>query len=286
MTIIEEMNGFDIFVIFIVMGSSLISLNKGFLASVLGLASWIGGIFFSQKLYAFLEPVLMEKLGSKFLSMTIGYGACLFILMISLAILRFIILSNTKAIRRTFMDRILGLMFGLFRGVAVCVIIFIGCNIFTSGVNGTDFDDHSVMPASITNAMSYEYLYDGSKYLMNLFSDDTIEKIKMKKKLPNLSESYLEDLIMQLSTGIDKEILHSLQDMSAQRKSEGVNDRDIAIDVIQNLIKYHSSKDNTDILNHDSVIKFRQQIEKEEEYKNGMRKIIKEKTSKHSAKKS
>jgi membrane protein required for colicin V production len=246
-------NGFDIAVLFIILGSAFLSLNKGFISSVMSITVWIGSFLITSKIYSSIDEILLDKFHSKFLSYVFGGGVIWFSTLIILSIVRFIILRNTKSLRDGFADKILGLLFGFFRGGAIAVIVFLISSIMVHAFKGGG-DDEELMPDFIVDAASYTYLRTSSDYILRYFGDDFI--YKMKKNQENMSEEALYSVIEILSKDLEKDMIESLKDLSIRGHNAGKSERDIAIDVIQNLLQFHRHNGNEEILMNKKVQEF------------------------------
>lgn len=121
------MTAFDYAVLAIVGISVLLSLMRGFLREVLALASWVAA-FFVAKLYTVqLSPLLPEAIPNQSLRLLAAF-AILFLGTLLIASLLSITLSELfKQIGMGWLDRWLGAVFGLARGVLiVAVLVLLG----------------------------------------------------------------------------------------------------------------------------------------------------------------
>jgi membrane protein required for colicin V production len=121
------LNGLDYTIISIIGLSTLISLVRGFVREALSLAVWVIAIFFAFK---FSTP-FSDYLSSYIASETVRLAAAFATLLLSSLIIgglmtHFLVLLMHKTGLST-TDRLLGVIFGLFRGILLVVIlIFIG----------------------------------------------------------------------------------------------------------------------------------------------------------------
>jgi len=121
------MTVFDYAVLIIVGVSILLSLMRGFLREVLALASWVAA-FLVAKLYTVqLAPLLPEAIPNQSLRLLAAF-AILFLGTLLIASLLSIALSELfKQVGMGWLDRWLGALFGLARGVLiVAVLVLLG----------------------------------------------------------------------------------------------------------------------------------------------------------------
>jgi len=120
-----------------------------------------------------LNPWLQDYIESKFIT-DIGLG--IFIYIVSL----FVIINISKAISSAVtysglgsVDKIFGLIFGIFKGYVICVCIFSLLNWFYP---------HQKWPLKAEGTYSFEIIYKGSKFLIDEFpnSKDYYEQTEEK----------------------------------------------------------------------------------------------------------
>ena len=117
------MTSFDYAVLAIVGLSILLSMMRGFLREVLSLAGWVAA-FFVAKLYTLeLAPLLPEAIPSQSLRLLAAF-VILFLATLLVGSLLAIALSEVfKKIGLGWVDRWLGAVFGLARGVAIVGVL-------------------------------------------------------------------------------------------------------------------------------------------------------------------
>ena len=148
---------------------------KGFMRSLLSFSKWLLSLIITIILVPKLNPWVQDYIESKFIT-DIGLGV--FIYIVSL----FLIINIGKAIGRTItlsglgsVDKTFGLIFGIFKGYAICVCIFSLLNWFYP---------HQKWPLKAEGTYSFEIIYKGSKFLIDEFPnskdyyEETEEKIE------------------------------------------------------------------------------------------------------------
>ncbi len=148
---------------------------KGFMISLLSFAKWLLALIITIVLVPKLNPWVQGYIESKFIT-DIGLG--IFIYVISLFIIINIGRAISKAVTYTGLgsvDKVFGLIFGVFKGYVVCVCIFSLLSWFYP---------HKNWPIETEDAYSFQIIYKGSKFLINEFPnskdyyDETEEKIE------------------------------------------------------------------------------------------------------------
>jgi len=148
---------------------------NGFMRSLLSFSKWLLALIMTIILVPKLNPWVQDYIESKFIT-DIGLGV--FIYIVSL----FVIINIGKAISSAVtwtglgsVDKIFGLIFGIFKGYVICVCIFSLLNWFYP---------HQKWPLKAEGTYSFEIIYKGSEFLIDEFPnskdyyDETEEKIE------------------------------------------------------------------------------------------------------------
>ena len=120
----SSISAFDLIVFLIVIYSMAQCTAKGFMRSLLSFSKWLLALIITIILVPKLNPWIQDYIESKFVT-DIGLG--IFIYIFSL----FVIINLGKAISKAVtytglgsVDKIFGLIFGIFKGYVICVCIF------------------------------------------------------------------------------------------------------------------------------------------------------------------
>tara|TARA_Y100000590_G_scaffold117778_1_gene134756 strand:+ start:6956 stop:7426 length:471 start_codon:yes stop_codon:yes gene_type:complete len=148
---------------------------KGFMLSLLSFSKWLLALIFTIILVPKLNPWIQDYIESKFVT-DIGLGIFIYILSL------FVIINIGKAIGRAItytglgsVDKIFGLIFGIFKGYIICVCIFSLFNWFYP---------HKRWPIETEGTYSFQIIYKGSEFLVDEFPnskdyyDQTEEKLE------------------------------------------------------------------------------------------------------------
>ena len=173
----SSISAFDLIVFLIVFYSMAQCTAKGFTRSLLSFSKWLLALIITIILVPKLNPWVQDYIESKFIT-DIGLGV--FIYIVSL----FVIINIGKAISSAVtwsglgsVDKIFGLIFGVFKGYVICVCIFSLLNWFYP---------HQKWPLKAEGTYSFEIIYKGSEFLVDEFpnskdyyeeTEERIEKI-------------------------------------------------------------------------------------------------------------
>ena len=168
---------FDLIVVLTIIYSMAQCAAKGFTLSLLSFSRWLIALIITLVLVPNFSPWLEDYIESKIVA-DIGLGIFIFVVAL------FVVINIGKAISRTVtwsglggVDKIFGLIFGVFKGYIICVCIFSLLNWFYP---------HKNWPIETEGTYSFEIIYKGSKFLIDEFpnskdyykeTEDKIEKI-------------------------------------------------------------------------------------------------------------
>lgn len=117
------MTAFDVVVIVVIVLSALIGLWRGVIREVFALAAWIASIvcmfLFGDKLGTLL-PIAQD---TPWLRSLAGYALVFVGMFVALSVAGFLFSKVVNAIGLSFVDRALGMMFGVLRGALIVVLL-------------------------------------------------------------------------------------------------------------------------------------------------------------------
>ena len=171
----SSISAFDLIVFLIIVYSMAQCAARGFMMSLLSFSKWLLALVITIILVPKLNPWVQDYIESKFVT-DIGLG--IFIYIISL----FVTINIGKAIGKAVtytglgsVDKIFGLLFGIFKGYLICICVFA---LFSW------FYPHKNWPIETEGTYSFEIIYKGSEFLVNEFPnskdyyDQTEEKLE------------------------------------------------------------------------------------------------------------
>ena len=171
----SSISAFDLIVFLIIVYSVAQCVAKGFMMSLFSFSKWLLALIITIILVPKLNPWIQNYIESKFVT-DIGLG--IFIYILSLFVIINIGKAMGKAVTYTGLgsvDKIFGLMFGIFKGYIICVCVFSLLNWFYP---------HKNWPIETEGTYSFEIIYKGSEFLVDEFPnskdyyDETEEKLE------------------------------------------------------------------------------------------------------------
>jgi len=170
------MNAFDIAIVAVVLLSGLFAFARGFVKEALSIAAWIAAaaaaVYGMHELAPTIEQLLpkgVDDLVPKALAAQIIAATTIFI--ISLIIFSIVTSAIARRIRETSLsavDRTLGLIFGLARGVVLVCLAYIGLSLVVP--------EEQKRPAWLNDAKTRPFLDSGAKRLQTLVPASYREK--------------------------------------------------------------------------------------------------------------
>ena len=173
-SVTENLNIFDLSVFFIFTYCIIQCFIKGFSLSLISFMKWVISTIVTIILVPKLQPIVSEYIESEFVN-NVGLGILIFVITL------FLIILIGKALSRAVtwtgvgsIDKIFGLLFGVFKGYVVSVCIFSILNWFYPYKN---------WGISAKDAISFKFINQGSEILIEEFPSgedfiDTKEKIE------------------------------------------------------------------------------------------------------------
>jgi len=171
----SSISAFDLIVFLIIVYSVAQCVAKGFMMSLFSFSKWLLALIITIILVPKLNPWIQNYIESKFVT-DIGLGIFIYILSL------FVIINIGKAIGKAVtytglgsVDKVFGLIFGIFKGYVICVCVFSLFNWFYP---------HKNWPIETEGTYSFEIIYKGSEFLVDEFPnskdyyDETEEKLE------------------------------------------------------------------------------------------------------------
>lgn len=180
------MNALDIIVIAVVALSALFAFARGFVKEALSIGAWIGAALIAFYGLPLARPFAARLITAPKLADTAAGLAIFVVALIALSLLTSAISSRVKQSALSAVDRALGLLFGLFRGVAIVCIAFIGLR--TALPESTDW------PNWILEARTRPFLTNGADMLAsmvprNVREQGTIRAMEAQRSLQQAQEA-------------------------------------------------------------------------------------------------
>ena len=116
------MNWADLAILGLIGLSTAVSLLRGFVKEALSLASWIIAFVVARLYHAELAALLPDVIATPSLRLLAGFVLLFIATLLVCSLLSVLLASLVKVTGLTGTDRILGMVFGLFRGVVLVVV--------------------------------------------------------------------------------------------------------------------------------------------------------------------
>ena len=220
---------FDTLCLLVILVSSVIGLTKGFTKIVINLLGFIASIILSFSIFPYLDIFIGNYLSSEIVAKIIAVVSSY---LISLIICTFLVTKTTFFIfflSGGFIDKIMGLIVGFFKGVAISTFIFLIIVCFTTDIFSKEKNLHDLLlnlnqddyPKWLQKSKVTIYLHFLSKKIPFLVpkhtleeinfleyshkDDDIIDSLKKKKKKTKV-ESSVYGIFDQEEDGLIEEI--------------------------------------------------------------------------------
>jgi membrane protein required for colicin V production len=209
----------DIVVAVVLLISGVIGLFRGFVKETLTIAGWIGAILITLYGYPFVSPLLASFITDNFVANIITASVLFLVSLILLTILTHMIANRVQGSMLSHLDRALGFVFGLARGLLLVAIIYLG---------GAWFLGEDKLPDQITEAKSLPFVKMSADFLASLvpdgtFSGDDGEGFKIDDAVEKIKESVgdaVESVINDKADEIGDQIKNIETDDEVQRLSQ------------------------------------------------------------------
>jgi membrane protein required for colicin V production len=169
----------DLFLIAVMLISGLLAMVRGLIREVLSIAGW--GAAAIAGLYAFtkLLPITKQYITNDYVAAGVTIGGAFFLTLIVVSIITVKISDTVLDSRIGALDRTLGFLFGLARGLIIVVVAFIFFDWLVPAKS---------QPDMIRNARSRIVLQNTGEWLKGLLPEDPENTILKKLKKPKPGE--------------------------------------------------------------------------------------------------
>jgi membrane protein required for colicin V production len=196
----QGLNNLDYIVVAIVVISGFLAMMRGLVRELFSLLAWFGAYFMAAKYYPLAKPWVHHYVKSDQGATYAAMGVIFFIALIILMIIGSVISGFIKGKALTAVDRSLGFLFGLARGVLiVCLVYLVSVKMFWPELEKTDQPqqvqqaklketgkedeaqqdtDRNIPPVWLTDAKTRPALALGASMLKEFIPDDMFDKHK------------------------------------------------------------------------------------------------------------
>ena len=165
-------NWADIIIIAIVLFSALISLFRGFVREALSLVSWVLAFWFALNFGHPLSDLLANYIKSPTLRMGAAFGGIFVVVLLACGIINFIISTLVDKTGLSGTDRLLGVVFGLIRGVLLVAALLLVARLTTPMADEAWWKSSALI----------QYFEPVEAWLQEFIPQDMVEHFKLSKQ--------------------------------------------------------------------------------------------------------
>ncbi len=160
---------FDLVVFVVLLLSAVVSLARGAVREILGLLSWVGAFFAAYYGFGEVRPIVREAVGND-LATDLATAALVFLVpFVVLRLLASVVSRRVENSGAGFLDRTMGLLFGLARGAFLVTAGYLIAAILL---------DARSMPSWVVRGYTYPYVERGARWLGEFLPERLAEQAK------------------------------------------------------------------------------------------------------------
>jgi membrane protein required for colicin V production len=174
----------DILLLVVMLISGMLAMIRGFLREVLSIVSWVAAALTTLYAYPRVLPIAKQYLTSDLLAAGVAAGGVFVVTLLLVSIITVRISDMVLDSRVGALDRSLGFLFGLGRGLIIVVVAFLFFSWLVPQKSEPDW---------VANAKSRVVLQGTGQWLMSMLPDDPEGTILKKLKKPALIDQDAPD---------------------------------------------------------------------------------------------
>jgi len=196
-------NTFDSLVVGIVLLSAFLALMRGFVRELFSLVAWVGAYFIGITFYEPAIPFAHRYVKNDQVAEWTAMGIVFLVSLIILMVLGYFICTLVRGKTLTIIDRSLGFLYGLARGVLVISLVYLGATmIFWPDIDAPreeqqKDEDRNIPPDFLLESKTRPIMAYGADTLKKLLPEEMLDKKAIKKKLKDAE---------QVKEGVEKTI--------------------------------------------------------------------------------
>jgi membrane protein required for colicin V production len=160
-------NAADLIVIAVLLVSALLAFSRGFVRELLSVAGWVGAIFATLYGFSYAKPYARQWISIDILADTATGVAIFIVTLIAITLISNVLTNQVRDSALGAVDRSLGFLFGLFRGVIiVCLAYLLAVGILPK----------EEQPEWLRSALTVPLAEEGANILRELIPKGAIEK--------------------------------------------------------------------------------------------------------------
>jgi membrane protein required for colicin V production len=141
----SSFNNLDYVILVIILVSGLLALTRGFVSEVFSLIAWVGAYFIAVKFYPLAEPWVHNYIHNPGAAAAISAFALFFVGLVLLSVIGNSFSDLIKDSPLTSVDRSLGFVFGILRGLLVVCLVYL-CLVTVLWPEIEKMDEHKTAP--------------------------------------------------------------------------------------------------------------------------------------------
>src|ERR1700704_610055 len=169
----------DVILLVVMLISALLAMVRGFMREVLSIASWAAAALLTLYAYPRLKPIVLQYFSNDIVASAVSIGGVFLGTLLIVSIVTIKISDMILDSRVGALDRTLGFVFGLGRGLVIVVVAYL----FFAWL----VPDRS-QPEWVKNAKSRVVLQGTGQWLMSLLAEDPESTILKRLKKPKPEE--------------------------------------------------------------------------------------------------
>ena len=119
------MTVFDYVVLAILLASAILGAWRGLVGEILSILAWVVALIAAWMFGGEVGAALFAGIGDATLRLVAGFVTVILLVLVVIALLKLLMRGLLKAIGLSLTDRMLGVLFGLLRGLAIVLVIVI-----------------------------------------------------------------------------------------------------------------------------------------------------------------
>jgi len=228
-------NAVDLIIIAILLVSALVAFSRGFLRELLSVTGWVGAIFATLYGFSYAKPYARQWISTDILADATAGLAIFIATLIALTLISNVLTGQVRDSALGAMDRSLGFLFGLFRGVIiVCFAYLLVAWILPK----------EEQPKWLRSARTIPLVEEGANILLELIPEDSIKK--GSETMNRATEKTGEVIREQVDEAIKMENQRMLKSLTSPRPQGEAKDLDKGYNETQrqDMNRLFETKDN------------------------------------------
>lgn len=194
----------DILVIVIVVLSVLFALYRGLVRELLGIAAWILAGFGALYSYSWVQPIMGKMINNQTIAGVVGSLIVALIILVIMTLMNSFIASRLRESALSGLDRVLGIVFGVFRAALLIAVIYIGASMILSEKQLAEIE---------TENRSIPHIQTMARWLEKIVPENIKDDIKSYEQGDLQSEK-----IQKIGIDLQKKVLDELVEYQESEK--------------------------------------------------------------------